>query len=336
MDALRIATPDESCRSRGAPRGCRGRGFTLIELLIVLAIIAGLMALGMVVGRQVVTGGKARVTEQLITSLDQSVDSYVADKGSLPPAVYSHAETVNGVRSVFDFPALDARPGGSRNFPTIIRDRNWFSAYDSTLPSLATYAAVLKQSALAESILKSVPSRFVRTRFLDHWYDGTENATSAYKDILTVSNAAGPIDVQSFEVLDAWGRPIRFVHPGYGGEEFFDGGSWDYYDRTGKAMVRAEGIRRPFNHTVYVRWGDARGTPSALHFRRSYQPFTDAEAASKAPASLTGDADEGICPTRRPYFYSVGPDGDPGRRADNIYTTRPEFPEETAAFDDSL
>lgn len=323
-------------RTSGTENRMETRAFTLIELLIVLAIIAALMALGMVVGRQVVTGSKARVTEQLIATLDQSVDSYVADKGQMPPPVYSKAVNVGGDQHVYDFPAFDGRPGGTKSFATIPKTKNWFAKYDSTVPSLATYAAILKQSSLSESILKSIPGKFVRARFLDHWYDGTENATATPKDILDVTDddTGEKVDVQSFEVIDAFGNPIRFVHPGFGGEEFFDGPSSNYYDPVNKSLVTAEGVLRPLNHTVYVRWGKIAATPLELHFRRSYQPFTDADAASKTPQVLTGDADEGVCPTRRPYFYSVGPDNDPGRRKDNIYTTRPEFPEETAVFDD--
>ncbi len=306
--------------------------FTLIELLIVLSIIGALMALGMVVGRQVVAGSKARVTEQLITTLDQSIDSYVADKGKMPPPVYSLAVTVGGAASVYDFPAIDGRPAGTKSYDGIVKDKNWFSVNDATVPSMATYAAILKQSALSESILKAVPSKFVRTRFLDQWYDGTSNSTSTPKDFLeALDDTTGKkIDVQSFEVIDPWGRPIRFVHPGYGGEEFFDGPSGNYMDPANKNQVTADGIKRAITHSVYVRWGKTTDPAKQLQFRRSYQPFLANEDQSKLP---TGDADEGLCPTRRPYFYSAGPDGDPGQRADNIYTTRPEFPEETASLD---
>jgi prepilin-type N-terminal cleavage/methylation domain-containing protein len=318
----------------GHPGHCRTagyrtlRGFTLIELLLVLGIISALIAMGLVVGRQVVTGSKTRVTEQLITTLDQSVDSYVADKGQLPPPVYSHTVSSGGTPGVYEFPAFDGRPAGTaRSYPGVPSDQaNYYAKYDSTVPSLATYTAILKQSALSESIVKAMPSKFVRARFLDQWYRGTAAANEQPIDFLPGT------DVQSFEVIDPFGNPIRFVHPGFGREEFFDGPSGTYYDPAGKAMVPAQGISRAFNHMVFVRWGAMNTAPRELQFRRSYQPFTDAQATSAAPAVLTGDADEGICPTRRPYFYSVGPDGDPGKRSDNIYTVRPEFPDETAAF----
>jgi hypothetical protein len=47
-----------------------------------------------------------------------------------------------------------------------------------------------------------------------------------------------------------------------------------------------------------------------------------------------GQADEGLCPGNRPYFYSAGPDGDPGTRGDNIYleTARPTYPPETSNY----
>ncbi len=322
--------------SRFEPRtGCSRCAFTLIELLIVLVIISALMALGMVVGRQVMTGSKARVTEQLIYSLDQSLDSYAADKGEMPPPVYSLNISVAGKKHVYDFPAIDARPGGT-TFTGIPKDKNWFNPYDSAVPSLATYAAILRQSSLAESIAKAIPSKFVRVRFLEQWYDGTSNATSDPKNLLagiTDDDTGKQATVQSFEVLDAWGRPIRFVHPGYGGQEFYDGPSGSYYERVGKALVNADGQKRPLSHDVYVRWGQTGSTPKKLAFRRSYQPFTEPKASDPYAAFMTGDADEGLCPTRRPYFYSAGPDGDPGKRLDNVYSTRPDFPEETEASD---
>ncbi|MCC6428338.1 MAG: type II secretion system protein [Phycisphaerales bacterium] len=321
-----------SCAAQVATRRASGRrAFTLMELLIVLGIIAALMALGMVVGRQVVGGSKARVTEQLITSLDQSLDSYVADKGEMPPPFYSLAVNVGGKQNFYDFPAIDARPGGT-TFTGIPKGKNWYNQYDATVPSVATYAAILKDSSLAESILKVVPSKFVRTRYLDQWYEGTDNAQATPVDILTVTSddTKKQVDVTSFDVLDAWGRPLRFVHPGFGGQEFFDGPSGPYFDRDGKMLINADGEKRPQQQTVYVRWGDK--TPQ-LAFRRSYQPFDDSKASAADLVRMTGDADEGLCPTRRPYFYSAGPDGDPGKRADNIYTTLPEFPEETALFD---
>ncbi len=46
--------------------------------------------------------------------------------------------------------------------------------------------------------------------------------------------------------------------------------------------------------------------------------------------SAVGDADEGICPSNQPYFYSSGTDGDPGTREDNVYSTIPRFPSRTA------
>ena len=46
------------------------------------------------------------------------------------------------------------------------------------------------------------------------------------------------------------------------------------------------------------------------------------------------DADGGICPNNKPYFYSAGPDGlvgigpnDEDYNADNVYIVQPRFPE---------
>jgi hypothetical protein len=104
-------------------------------------------------------------------------------------------------------------------------------------------------------------------------------------------------------VLDAWGNPIRFVHPvwqgGYG------------------AFVKADGTldsSRPDRKVPSV------DGLTEISYTRSY----------RTAAGGSGSADEGLCPGNRPYFYSAGRDGDPGTREDNVYGTPPSFPAETA------
>lgn len=120
----------------------------------------------------------------------------------------------------------------------------------------------------------------------------------------------GSETVRGFELTDMWGNPIRAVHPS------FDGGFGDYMDSSGGVASRD-----PLEDVEYA---DASGL-GTLDFRRSFRPFTAAQR--KANPNLIGDADEGVCPGTNVYFYSAGPDGDPGTRGDNVYgSVQPQFP----------
>ncbi len=134
-----------------------------------------------------------------------------------------------------------------------------------------------------------------------------------------IGTAGGEV-LRGVELLDAWDNPIRVVHPAY------DGGFGRYWDPTeggdGSMDTDRETLR-----TTY----QSGGSPTILQVRRSYRPFNPTAPGS---ADSIGDADEGICPNERVYFYSAGPDGDPGTRADNIYgSVEPRFPAETADFE---
>src|SRR5437899_1221558 len=65
------------------------RGFTLIELLIVIGIIGVLVGITLVVGSQVMTGGKKNVTLDTIRVLDSSREAYIHSKGENPPPTWS-------------------------------------------------------------------------------------------------------------------------------------------------------------------------------------------------------------------------------------------------------
>ncbi|HED52705.1 MAG TPA: prepilin-type N-terminal cleavage/methylation domain-containing protein [Phycisphaerales bacterium] len=122
--------------------------------------------------------------------------------------------------------------------------------------------------------------------------------------------------VRGVELIDQWGNPIRAVHPA------FDGGFGEYWSPTSSNMVS----NRPL---LQGKFKNGRGEQT-FKFRRSYRPFN----ADTAKGNESGDADEGICPQGRLYFYSAGPDGDPGTRDDNVYgSVQPQWPTETAGFE---
>lgn len=103
-------------------------------------------------------------------------------------------------------------------------------------------------------------------------------------------------------IFDGWGRPIRYVHPAFDGVVLPSGAptsSTTFVDPSTYASLSSGGVY------------------SFLQVRRN---------SSRASASDPNpDSDGGICPNDRPYFYSVGEDGDPSTTNDNVYTTVPKF-----------
>lgn len=120
--------------------------------------------------------------------------------------------------------------------------------------------------------------------------------------------------VRGFEITDQWGNPIRAVHPSY------DGGFGDFMQADGS-------INSSRSALVNVEVMDDSGS-NDIDFRRSFRPF-DAPTRQSNP-NLIGDADEGVCSNETMYFYSAGPDGDPGTRDDNVYgSAAVQYPVET-------
>ena len=125
---------------------------------------------------------------------------------------------------------------------------------------------------------------------------------------------AGTEEIRGVELTDQWGNPIRVVHPAY------DGGHGDYWNATTSMLAtNRDDLRLSYQ---------SGSSPTILQVRRSYRPFNPGTNPNGV-----GDADEGICSGERVYFYSAGPDGDPGTREDNVYTVRPKFPAETEGFE---
>lgn len=94
--------------------------------------------------------------------------------------------------------------------------------------------------------------------------------------------------------VDAWGRNIRFVMPG------FDGVITDASNPT--TGVPLDASRFPQRKTT-EQWA----LPTLL----------------RTNAAGSANSDGGVCVGKRPYFYSAGEDGDPSTIEDNVYTTVP-------------
>ncbi|MBL8762483.1 MAG: type II secretion system protein [Phycisphaerae bacterium] len=274
------------------------RAFTLIELLVVIGIIGVLVAIGLFVGRAVMGSGKQRATEALVQVADKALEAYYDKKGEGPADRYTYK---NKTGEIFEFAMLDGRDGAnSAEF-----DRDKKPAFDS----FARFALACKDVPEADAVLRSISDP-----------RQSRNVVVA-PGIVDDPTSGNKVDLRSVEFLDGFGRPLRFVHPA------FHGGFGAYLDQ---AQKPAKLSNARLNKDVKERRGS---TTITTEFRRSYRPFDpEAMAAGQDPKTAVGDADEGICPSARGYFYSSGLDQDAGTREDNVYSVKPSFAYETQAF----
>ncbi len=130
--------------------------------------------------------------------------------------------------------------------------------------------------------------------------------TSSWIAAATVPTDASNGALPAYRLVDPWGNPLRYVHPVY------DAGWGPYWD--GNSLTSRPTLS-PLDATE-----DA--------YQRSWRPFDPND--TQRTSAWVGDADEGVCVGNSPYFYSAGPDGDPGTIEDNVYSSVPDFPVDTA------
>jgi prepilin-type N-terminal cleavage/methylation domain-containing protein len=116
------------------------RGFTLIELLIVIGIIGVLVGITLVVGSQVMAGGRKSVTLDTIRVLDSSLDAYIHSKGENPPPTWSDPAQPN-----VKYLAADALDPASNQ-----------------INGLVIYMLQASEVPDAKGILDKVPSKFLQ------------------------------------------------------------------------------------------------------------------------------------------------------------------------------
>jgi prepilin-type N-terminal cleavage/methylation domain-containing protein len=280
------------------------RGFTLIEIVVVLAIIGILSALALMVGSRVKESSRIELTKSLVRVLDSTQESYFHDRDAKVPYKYT-----DGAAQPNEFGIIDGR----------IAPVTGSSSSDRAEPSVTFCLLAMGESTSVQSAIGGFDSRFVvRSPIVT----GAPPANPL--DFSTIytgqgvapqpSAGAGP--VYGLVLKDPWGNALRYVHPR------FQGGYGDF-SPDGVALGGAPGRETLFNlgGTFKLKHGAA---DYAVQFRRSFRPSIS--------ASDIGDADEGLCTGGRGYFYSTGPDSDPGTRADNVYINRPQFPSETAKY----
>jgi prepilin-type N-terminal cleavage/methylation domain-containing protein len=179
-------------RTHVAPsRPAARRAFTLLEMVIVIVIVSLLIGVGLSVGGRVVGSGKERSTRQVLLTLDQAMLAYTNIKGTKFPRAHVDAEGN-------EFPLADATVGAST----------------TPLPSGLYAVATLMSEPASRVILETMPSEFSQRLPANSTVAVfvTGQAPQALQSNNTFANAA------LLEIRDAWGTPMRFVHPEYHGK----------------------------------------------------------------------------------------------------------------------
>jgi prepilin-type N-terminal cleavage/methylation domain-containing protein len=288
------------------------RAFTLVEMMVVIGIIVILVTITLGVANAVVEGGRKRATEGVLRALDQTMDIYIDKQGEIPPplvAVPPNRLVGGGPLDgqTMYYPLIDGVVQASNGAP--------FLAIDS----VGIYMFAAEQVPEVQSIVAGLDSRFVvRAQAAA----APERAGSGGGGA-NASNTQPLVELTS--VLDAWGNPIRIVHPRFdsiivGSGQFGSIGILPTTDAsdgyfTASELPRLGGRYMPFRRI-------RRLAPTEAEWRDF-----DETTIRENFANGVGDSDGGACPSPRPYFYSAGPDGDPATIDDNVYTTRPRFPE---------
>lgn len=283
--------------------------FTLVEILVVVALVAVLAGISISIGASMADSGRTRATEGILQALDQTLDRYVNQTGSVPPALVpitlSQAFNENGLSgfSAGDTIYLPAIDGSA------LLDNNEEETYQ--VNTIGLFLASIADAIDVDADLSQIDSKFVK-RY--------NNPDDRQPELLTI--------------FDAWGNPIRYVHPK------FDGIIEDSTSQADRRMLGEPGDPIDISD-VNTGFFTIATLPVSITditipiVRRN--KITNADKEEARSNAMPGDepnpfkqfvwidSDGGTCPGQRPYFYSAGPDGDPSTTEDNIYTTQPIF-----------
>jgi prepilin-type N-terminal cleavage/methylation domain-containing protein len=280
----------------------RDRAFTLVELLVVVGIIAVLVTITIGVAAAVADSGRKRATEGVLRGLDQTLDIYIETRGQIPPALVEVPPNrlVGGgplQGSPIFFPLVDGV--GRGNSTELVR-----------INSVGLYLLTTRDIPAIQDIIAGLDASLIRSI-----------RSSGSPDVGDAQSVAVQVELQS--VVDGWGNPIRMVHPRFDGT-IKGGGDFE----TINLLRSAEnGFFAPNELPLLAqRLLGVRQIRRLAPSDEDRRTLTPDEIAENFVGGV-GDADGGICPSPRPYFYSAGPDGDPSTIDDNVYTVRPRFGE---------
>lgn len=185
-------------KRRGPTAGAR-RGFTLVELIIVVAVTAVLVSIALGVGTLVTVNGQRAATQNVLVSLDRTLQEYIDQIDAIPPFVPEAYERVPGESSVLTSYTL----GTGSEARTFEHPRR---------PDASVFIEQTTGVGVAGDIIAGLPERF-RVPTINIASNGFgERPTGTADAIPTI------VDVWADE---AWNRPweitqqqiIYFVHP---------------------------------------------------------------------------------------------------------------------------
>ena len=247
------------------------------------------------------------VTQDALKIADQALNSYVQEKGAIPPPIFEDPRDKQRTRLI---PVADARNMSSPSNKEMINSCGLF-----------IYQA--QQDAGLTGLFAGVDAKILR-RFDPDRTDG------AYTDdnMNQMSNTPEPSDFSDQPkiptLMDGFGRPIRYVHPAFGGLITGPSRINPGQPRDGLAM------NAPGMFPDWLR--NAASNPSGQYTSFSYATIRrTAEAIPTAAGNpnpeFKADSDGGRPVGNRPYFYSAGEDEDPSTIDDNVYAggSKPEF-----------
>jgi prepilin-type N-terminal cleavage/methylation domain-containing protein len=268
-----------------APNERERHAFTLVEILVVIAIIAILVAITTMVGTAVVNTGKKQATQGILQTLDSALAAYIDAKGENPPALVpvpwsNLAEPIRTQYTSDEFvyyPAIDGR--GREGTTGDLNEVN----------SVALFIESARAVPSTQDIINSINPRYVQ-------------------------NFSADPKVQPFllTAFDAWGNPIRYVHPK------LDGVIQDSDRGLGDNGMFIDII--PDDSTddsIYFIYGSLPDI-NLIQIQEVRRNFITADELQNFP-NIQTDSDGGLTAGNRPYFYSAGPDGNPATIEDNIY-----------------
>ncbi len=284
--------------SRYSPTQQRARsGFTLVEMIVVISIISVLAGLSVMVGTAVINSGKSKATLGVIETLDEALVVYINQKGNIPPALVEvkHADLPSAIQGLMPIDGFNVKH--SAFFPAVDgRGSEDASRNAVNINSVGYFIESVSVVAKAQTILSNINPEYL------HRYSDDETLQ--------------PFMLTAF---DAWGNPIRYVHPKFDGiierdrRMLSDAG--DSIDLTDEAEGFFLDSTLPVNADTRIR---------LKNIRRNRLIKEDYPTTVEPPADLLPDSDGGKTVGSRPYFYSAGPDGDPSTLDDNIYSISPQ------------
>jgi prepilin-type N-terminal cleavage/methylation domain-containing protein len=301
------------------PRFRRSGAFTLIEMLVVLVIIAILAGIVISLAQRVSGGGKYAATRNVIQAAEGMLTDYISRREAEAPLFVRTNQTTSAmgnpdqpdVDEEYMFPLIDGRYEG-RSFPPqtggpaprFDKDR------DPPQPAAALLLLeMVKESPEVERTLQGIDPRFLERRDMYAFGWRIDPATNEPTGSLVLRKLRIP------QLIDAFGNPLRYVHPG------FQGGYGNFFNND----TPPTSTNRKYLELAVA---GQNGQPVVAVFSRCYRPFGPNVVATDP----VGDADEGLAIGGHGYFYSSGLDADPGTRQDNVYNRKPSFPPETANF----